>query len=158
MITTTPAALRGGLVRAELPKEDETGFTLIELLVVVIIIGILAAIAIPVYLGAQNNAKNSSTQSDVGNLKTAVVSVQTTKGQLPATSQSWTAVPTAGSDPDWSAAGMTRSGSTKTLYYQYISGTAFCVGAFSATGTAYYATEAGAVTSVKPAQCTVITS
>ena len=38
-------------------RENEKGFTLIELLVVVIIIGILAAIAIPVFLSQREKAR-----------------------------------------------------------------------------------------------------
>ena len=52
-------------------EEREGGFTLIELLVVMIIIGILAGIAIPVFLKQRQKAYDSQTRSDVRNAATA---------------------------------------------------------------------------------------
>jgi type IV pilus assembly protein PilA len=52
-------------------EEREGGFTLIELLVVIIIIGILAAIAIPVFLNQRQKGYDAQTKSDLRNAATA---------------------------------------------------------------------------------------
>ena len=47
---------------------DDDGFTLIELLVVIIIIGLLAAIAIPVFLNQRQKGYDAAAKSDLRNL------------------------------------------------------------------------------------------
>src|SRR5215813_9674649 len=72
MFTSMLKAVRG--------KEREQGFTLVELLIVILIVGILAAVAIPLYLGYTKDAKMAEGKALLGSVMTALQGCVQAKG------------------------------------------------------------------------------
>jgi type IV pilus assembly protein PilA len=64
-------------------KKKDKGFTLIELLVVIIIIGILAAIAIPIFLNQRKKGVDASIKSDLKQFATQVETYYTDNQSFP---------------------------------------------------------------------------
>ena len=61
-------------------KQEDTGFTLVELLIAVAIIGILVAIAIPLFQSYRSKAYNGSAIADLRNIRTGMEAFRTDLG------------------------------------------------------------------------------
>ncbi|MFY0408069.1 type IV pilin protein [Solicola sp. PLA-1-18] len=100
---------------AELRRKKENGeggFTLIELLVVVVIIGILMAIAVPLYLNYRKGANDKAAQSDVRAAISTLEQCNSDNAAYP------TAVATTGGTPTGCANGkITKSDATGDIVY-----------------------------------------
>ena len=79
-------------------KRNEKGFTLVELMVVVVIIGVLTAIAVPVYNNATSKAKLNAIAANLRIINGAISQYQMKKGDDPASTES---DPSGGLEPDY---------------------------------------------------------
>ena len=120
-------------IRKSMDEKDQ-GFTLIELLVVMIIIGILAAIAIPVFLSQRKKAEDSATKSDVSTVGKEVATYYVDNSGAPTLSIQGTAPnQTYGLVPSGAAAGTTPTSLGKvsknvgSLTQNFTSATSWCI-------------------------------
>ncbi len=59
------------------PSEHDRGFTLVELVVVMVVIGVLAAISVPIFIGQHNQVLDVTTQENLTLARSALVSYST---------------------------------------------------------------------------------
>lgn len=79
-------------------RQAEAGFTLIEILLVVVIIGILAAVAVPKLSGRVGQAKQNAASSSIGSIGLAINMYEVDNGKYPDSLQN---LVTKGSEDNW---------------------------------------------------------
>jgi len=98
--------------KAVFGKSQDGGFTLIELLIVILIVGVLAAVATPLYLGYVKDAKTAEAKTVAGSLWTSVLNNATARCGTPS--------PVSEGYPK---AGLTSTGTTTPARWSVVSGT-----------------------------------
>jgi len=95
-------------------KNRDSGFTLIELMVVIFILGLLAAVAVPRFMGESDKAKQQTTRTQIEMLSSALKIYKLDNGNYPTTEQGLKALvelPASGTLPkNWRKGGYLEKG------------------------------------------------
>ena len=81
-------------------RREQNGFTLIEIMVVVIIIGLLAAVVVPQFLGRVDDARIAKAKQDIQATETALTLFKLDNFRYPSTEQGLNALVQKPADPD----------------------------------------------------------
>jgi type IV pilus assembly protein PilA len=127
-------------LRKSMEAKDQ-GFTLIELLVVIIIIGILAAIAIPVFLNQRKKGWDAQAKADLKNMATAQETYLTDNGSYSSLLD------------DLTTAGFKASADTTSHKAVATGGTSFCLSVSSKSGQIWKYTSDSAAPAKDSAAC-----
>ena len=69
--------------RTQKPHCRASGFTLLELMIVIVIIGVLAAVAVPIYSNNVNKAKQSEADASLGSIRRLLLLYKAEYGEFP---------------------------------------------------------------------------
>ena len=119
-------------------QRGEGGFTLIELLVVVIIIGILAAIAIPVFLNQRKKGWDAQAKADLKNMATAEETYLTDNNSYVGGTVTASSNPLSDSGFEFSQTSDYTGGTQSITATVRNTNQSYCLHATSASGTAWY--------------------
>lgn len=143
------------MARSRTDSRTDAGFTLIELLVVVVILGILIAIAIPVYLSYRRSSNDRAAQSDLRGAVSTLELCQDDNGSYPATIGAGVTAGTSG--PACTSQTISVSSGTTLAYYPLSpsSATAYIIAATNTGGSGkrycFQSSRSGSVTTTSTA-------